>query len=151
MTATAFTPFEASLGGVMIGIASAWSLAMNGKIPGISGICSRALQARAGDTAWRVVFLLGMVLGGLGARALYATIWEDAFVPGPRPGFPLALLITAGLLVGAGSRVGGGCTSGHGVCGIGRGSKPAILATCVFMASGAATVYTMRHLLGGAA
>ncbi len=145
MTITDFTPWTALLGGILIGTASAWALALNGKIPGISGLCSRILRAESGDTAWRVFFLTGLV----GGAALLFRLIPDTAAFGMAPSLPLA--IVAGLLVGIGTRVGGGCTSGHGICGIGRGSVRSIVATLVFMGAAIVTVYLMHHVFGGGA
>ncbi|HJO03016.1 MAG TPA: YeeE/YedE family protein [Acidobacteriota bacterium] len=139
MTIVDFTPWTALLGGLMIGTASAWAMALNGKIPGISGLCARTLLAEPGDTAWRVSFLAGLI-GGAGL--LFQLIPDTAaFALAPS----LGLAGTAGLLVGVGTRVGGGCTSGHGICGIGRGSRRSTVATLVFVATAIITVYLMRH------
>jgi len=142
MTIVNFTPWTALLGGLLIGLASAAVVALNGKIPGISGVCARVLLRVPGDTAWRLLFLLGLVAGG--GVVLWLTSAD--FAP-PRSTLQLVL---AGLLVGIGTRVGGGCTSGHGVCGIGRGSVRSIVATVTFMIAGMATVFVVDHLLGGA-
>lgn len=140
MIITDFTPWTALLGGVLIGTASAWALALNGKIPGISGLCSRVLRAERGDTAWRVFFLAGLVGG---AALLFRVIPDTAtFAMAPS----LTLAGVAGLLVGVGTRVGGGCTSGHGICGIGRGSRRSAVATLVFVGAAMATVYLARHV-----
>ena len=61
------------------------------------------------------------------------------------------LLVLGGLIVGFGTRWGSGCTSGHGVCGLARLSPRSIVATGVFMAVAALTVFVTRHLLGGLA
>jgi uncharacterized membrane protein YedE/YeeE len=141
MTITDFTPLSALVGGLLIGAASAAALALNGKIPGISGVFGRILRGVPGDTAWRVVFVLGLVAGGALVFGLYppAAAFESSGT--------LLQMALAGLLVGIGTRVGGGCTSGHGVCGIARGSKRSIVATLTFMLAGFLTVYVLRHLM----
>lgn len=132
------------LGGILIGLASLLALVATGKIPGISGLFSRLLSPHAGRAAWRLMFFLGLLVG---AGAAFAWL-EPAMVY--RPGRPLPAFAIAGLLVGLGTRVGGGCTSGHAVCGIGLGSRNALLATVLFMAAGMATVLALRHLpVGG--
>lgn len=141
MTITDFTPWSALLGGILIGTASAWALALNGKIPGISGLCSRILLVERDDTAWRVFFLTGLVGG---AALLFRLIPDTAAF---RMAPSLTLVVVAGFLVGIGTRVSGGCTSGHGICGIGRGSRRSIVATLVFMGTAIVTVYLMRHVL----
>ena len=137
------TPWSASLGGLMIGTASALAV-VQGKIPGISGVFGRIFRGVSGDTGWRVAFVLGLVAGG---AATYALLPSTAAFGLPRT---LPQVAIAGLLVGLGTRVGGGCTSGHGVCGVGSGSIRGIVGTLTFMATGFATVYALHHLLGGA-
>lgn len=129
------------LGGVMIGIAATGLLYLLGRIAGISGILWSAIS-ESGDRSWRWFFLGGMLLGPL----LYHGVSGVAYPAGPALGLPYA--IAGGLLVGFGTRLGSGCTSGHGVCGIGRLSTRSLVATCVFMATGIATVFILRHGLG---
>jgi uncharacterized membrane protein YedE/YeeE len=142
--ATAFTPLTATLGGILIGCAAALLLLALGRAAGISGILGGALARSCKGRGWRILFLIGLPLGALA-------------VGGSRGGLEIQVatsthgLVAAGLLVGFGTRLGSGCTSGHGVCGIGRGSRRSLVATVVFMATGAATVFAMRHLLGGGA
>jgi len=140
---TPFTPFTATLGGLLIGCAAVLLLLVNGRIAGISGILGGALSPRSEDRSWRMAFLLGLPIGALAVAALRGGLEIQVSTS-------LPTLIAAGLLVGFGTRLGGGCTSGHGVCGIGRGSQRSVVATAVFMASGAITVFVARHLLGGA-
>ena len=144
MEATPFTPLEGLLGGALIGLASALLLLTDGRVAGISGILSRALVPERGDFAWRAAFLLGLPLGAL--AVIRAT--GDAHGFAITPHWPV--LAAGGLLVGFGSALGSGCTSGHGVCGIARGSRRSIAATCTFMATGVATVLVVRHVLGAA-
>jgi len=139
---THFTPYTALGGGLLIGAAAVLLLYLNGRIAGISGILNGVLAHQAGDTAWRVAFIVGMLVGG----AAFWWLTPHAFVP--RHGYPVPLLLTAGFLVGFGTRLGGGCTSGHGVCGLGRRSLRSLVATVTFVACGVLTVYLMRHLLG---
>ena len=127
-------------GGVLIGLSATLLLLLDGRIAGMSGILGGTLFPRRGDVSWRVMFLLGLVV----AAALYM-----AFVPGaplPRSDFPRAGLVIAGLLVGFGTRMGNGCTSGHGVCGLGRLSMRSLAAVLTFMATAVATTYVTRHL-----
>ena len=126
-------------GGVAIGASSALLLLLEGRIAGISGILGGALQARGGGQLWRLAFLAGLPLGAL----LFAAA---AGAPRPRIEAGPLLLVAGGLLVGYGTRLGSGCTSGHGVCGIARGSRRSLAATLTFMLAGAATVYVTRHL-----
>lgn len=139
---TAFTPYTALGGGLLIGVAAVLLLYLNGRIAGISGIVNGALARTRGDFAWRVAFLVGMIAGG----AAFWWLTPHAFIP--RQGFAPLLLVVAGFLVGFGTRLGSGCTSGHGVCGLGRRSLRSLVATATFVGCGMLTVYVMRHLLG---
>jgi uncharacterized membrane protein YedE/YeeE len=144
MEATTFTPLQGLLGGALIGLASALLLYTDGRVAGISGIFASALVPVRGDFAWRAAFLLGLPLGA--AAVIRAT--------GDSHGFAITaswpVLIAGGLLVGFGTALGSGCTSGHGVCGIARGSRRSIAATATFMAVGVATTFVLRHVLGAA-
>jgi uncharacterized membrane protein YedE/YeeE len=144
MVASTFTPWSALIGGCLIGAASSLSLAFNGKVPGISGVVARILRRAANDTWWRVCFVIGLLGGGAG----YVR-WSAQPVSYDPSAGPLVTAV-AGLLIGFGARVGGGCTSGHGICGIGRGSATSIVATVVFMATGMLTVWVSRQLSGAA-
>ena len=143
-----FTPISSLVGGALIGLASVWLLAANGRIAGVSGILHGIFsppEALEGPHAaqWRAWFVSGLLLAGLA--------WQAASAPVPlRDGFPLGWLAVAGLLVGFGTRMGGGCTSGHGVCGLGRLSARSLVAVLVFMAGGMIAAYLMRHVLGAA-
>lgn len=137
-----FTPLTALCGGLLIGLAASVLLLFNGRIAGISGIVGGLLQRyKAGDLAWRVVFVLGLVL----APVLYRLFAE---LPESRIDAGWAMLVVAGVLVGFGSRLGSGCTSGHGVCGLSRLSPRSLVATATFMTTGFVAVYVVRHLLG---
>jgi len=135
-----FTPWSALTGGILIGIASAMFILLNGRIAGISGIVGGLLKPQPGDSLWRVLFIAGMLLAPLGwlIFAQLPVIQIDADYP---------LLIIAGLIVGISTRYGAGCTSGHGVCGISRLSPRSLVATLAFMGTGFITVYVMRHLI----
>jgi len=135
---------SALLGGVLIGASAALLYLLYGRIAGISGIWSGASDR--GERAWRLPFLLGLLLVGLAARLL-----APESVPLAGTGTSAPLLAIAGLLVGFGTRMSNGCTSGHGVCGLGRGSARSLSATFTFMAVAAVVVLVTRHLLGGAA
>lgn len=137
----AFTPISALIGGGLIGLATGLTLLLNGKIAGISGVVGRILRPAPGDVAWRVWFLLGLVAGGAATFAVYPPSRTLELAGGGA-----LVMAIAGLLVGLGTRVGGGCTSGHGVCGISRGSTRGILATVSFMAVAGLVVYLRRHL-----
>ncbi|MEY4510826.1 MAG: hypothetical protein RLZZ450_2948 [Pseudomonadota bacterium] len=133
---------RALLGGVLIGSACALLLMTHGRIAGISNVMGGLLQPRqVGDTSWRVGFLGALVLGG----ALFVRIWPERFSTLGMPRWPV--LIIAGLLVGVGTRLGNGCTSGHGVCGMGRGSPRSLAATLTFMVAGILAVLVTRHAL----
>ena len=136
-----FTPLAALAGGVLIGIAAAMFLLLNGRIAGISGVLGGLLRPLRGDVAWRGAFVLGLV----GAPLVYLLF---AVLPRPQIDAGYGTLILAGLLVGVGTRYGSGCTSGHGVCGISRLSPRSLVATLAFMGTGFATVFVTRHLLG---
>ena len=138
---THFTPWAALAGGVLLGLASALFVLLNGRILGISGIVGGLLRPRAGDMGWRLAFLLGMLV----APGLY---W---LVVGPtqqRIDATWGMVVIAGLLVGVGTRYGSGCTSGHGVCGLSRMSPRSLVATLAFMGAGFVTVFLIRHALG---
>ena len=137
---SAFSPLTALAGGALIGLAAVLLVLFNGRIAGISGIVAALLPPRLRGGAWRLAFVLGL----LAAPWLYQ--W---FAPLPAAGSPAAspLLVLAGLLVGCGTRLGSGCTSGHGVCGLSRLSLRSLAATQVFMATGFATVFVVRHVL----
>jgi uncharacterized membrane protein YedE/YeeE len=138
-----FTPLPALIGGAMIGLAASGLLAFGGRIAGISGIVGGLLRPRAGDIAWRAAFVLGLIGGGSLLRLADPAALTLAGAP------PLPLLVLAGLLVGFGTHLGNGCTSGHGVCGISRGSPRSLVATLAFMLTGALTVWLTRMLGGG--
>jgi len=137
-----FSPISSLLGGALIGAAATLLLTVNGKLAGISGILDGVLRGTGADRTWKALFLGGLLTAGLIASRLY-----PCAIGHPPPS--LELLVVGGFLVGAGTRIGTGCTSGHGVCGISRGSTRSIAATIVFMATGGATVYVLRHLLPG--
>lgn len=138
---TAFTPVPALAGGLLIGISAGLMMLLNGRIAGISGILGGLLRPVAGERAWRLAFLAGLVAAPA-AHALVAAL-PVLTVQADSP-----VLVAAGLLVGAGTRLGSGCTSGHGVCGLSRLSWPSLVATLCFIASGFATVFIARHALG---
>lgn len=132
-----FTPFSALAGGALIGLAAVLLMLFHGRIAGISGILGGLVPPRAGDMAWRITFLAGLVAGA----ALMA--WAGGLVPSVPPR-SLAVVTIAGLLVGVGTQLGGGCTSGHGVCGLARLSPRSLAATAIFMAAGVAVVFLVR-------
>jgi len=138
---SAFTPWSAAIGGVIIGAAVAIFVLVNGRIAGISGIVGGFFRPAPGDVAWRLAFVAGL----MAAPMLYmlAATLPPVVIDASYP-----TLIVAGLLVGVGTRYGAGCTSGHGVCGISRVSPRSLVATLSFMAAGFATVYVVRHVIG---
>jgi len=137
-----FTPVPALAGGMLIGFSATLLLLFNGRIAGISGILGCVFTLTAGDRVWRLMFLSGMLIAGF----TYQLLLPGSF--SGRPDFPTYLLLIGGFIVGFGTRMGGGCTSGHGVCGIGRLSKRSLVATVVFMGAGIISVYVTRHLFG---
>jgi uncharacterized membrane protein YedE/YeeE len=136
-----FSPGSAVIGGVIIGLAVAVFVLVNGRIAGISGIVGGLLNPAPGDVAWRIAFVAGLIAAPLcfAIVAKLPPVVIDASYP---------TLVIAGLLVGIGTRYGAGCTSGHGVCGISRLSPRSIVATLSFMAAGFATVFVARHFIG---
>lgn len=141
---TEFTPVSALIGGALIGLAATLLLKLNGRIAGISGILNGALSLRPGDRTWRLLFVVGLVLGGF----IYQLVADRPLMT--REGFPSLQLVVAGVLVGFGTRLGSGCTSGHGVCGIARLSPRSLLATLLFVATGMLTASAMYLLTGTA-
>ena len=129
------------LGGALIGTSASLLLVFNGRIAGVSGVLAGAME-QASDARWRRLFLGGLVLGGVALRVLAPSTL-------PAPSTPLLRALVAGVLVGFGARLGGGCTSGHGVCGISRGSVPSIVSTVTFMATGMVATALVLHVLGG--
>lgn len=138
-----FTPWASLAGGVLIGLASALFILLNGRILGISGILGGLLPPKSGDAGWRVTFLLGMAAAPL----VFAWLAPAGFLQAPRIEASNVVLIVAGLLVGLGTRYGSGCTSGHGVCGLSRLSPRSLVATLTFMGAGFLTVYVLRHVI----
>ena len=135
-----FTPWASLAGGLLLGLASAIFILVNGRILGISGIIGGLLRPTSGDVGWRLAFVLGMLVAPL----LYLLLAGPVAV---RIDASWATLVIAGLLVGVGTRFGSGCTSGHGVCGLSRLSPRSLVATLAFMGAGFVTIYLMRHLL----
>ncbi len=127
-------------GGLVIGIATTILLLINGRIAGISGIIGGLLRMQRGDMSWRIAFIAGLILSPVIWQLFHA-------LPEIRVETSTSMLILAGLLVGYGTRLGSGCTSGHGVCGVSRGSPRSIVATLTFIATGFATVYLLRHII----
>lgn len=144
MIDTAFTPWASLTGGVLIGVASTLLMLFAGRVMGATGILAGLFQPSSReDFAWRAALLAGMVTGP-------AVVWlvsgEMAAVQVP---VSTAALVIGGLIVGVGVTYGSGCTSGHGVCGMARLSPRSVVATITFMAFTFATVFVVRHVIGG--
>ncbi|WP_212629217.1 YeeE/YedE family protein [Pseudomonas sp. KB-10] len=137
-----FTPWSALAGGALIGLAASLFALLNGRVAGISGLLGSLLQRQSEGRGEKAAFLFGLLLAP-GLLAMFAALPPVHFDVGSFG------LILAGLLVGIGTRYGSGCTSGHGVCGLSRLSPRSLVATLCFMATGFATVFVLRHLLGG--
>lgn len=138
---TNFTPWASLIGGLLIGLATAMFLLLNGRIAGISGILGGLLRPTKGDIRWRIAFIAGLVFSPIAFSVV-------APLPAVQIDADTTSLVTAGLLVGIGTRYGSGCTSGHGVCGISRLSPRSMVATTLFMLAGFITVFVARHLIG---
>lgn len=135
-----FTP--ALVGGLLIGASASLLLVTVGRVAGWSGVVAGLVRPVHGEVAWRALLLLGLLMGGVAA----SRVWPGAF---PAQAVSVPLLGAAGLLVGYGTKLGGGCTSGHGVCGISRGSARSIVATLTFMLTGVIAVFVLRRVTGG--
>ena len=135
------TEFEVLMpltGGTLIGIAASMMLLFNGKVAGVSGIFGGMLFQQGKERAWQLSFIAGLIAGGILLYIINAEFFENS------SGRGLLTATIAGLLVGIGTRVGGGCTSGHGVCGIGRLSLRSIVATVTFVLAGMAIVVLVQ-------
>ena len=135
----AFTPWPALSGGLLIGLAAAMFVLLNGRIAGISGVLGGLFKPTRGDLGWRVAFIGGLI----GAPLVYAIF---STLPSVQIDAGYGALLVAGFLVGVGTRLGSGCTSGHGVCGLSRLSARSLVATATFMGAGFFTVFVLRHL-----
>ena len=141
---TEFTPLASLMGGAMIGFAAVLLMVFRGRVLGATGILTGFIMPESsGDWAWRAVLMAGMVSGPL-VYLLITGGWPEIVSP---VSFPM--LIIGGVIVGLGVVYGSGCTSGHGVCGVARFSRRSVVATATFMATMAATVYVIRHVIGG--
>jgi uncharacterized protein len=138
------SPLMAIAGGLLIGSAAALLLIFSGRIAGVSGMIAAATGIADKGPPWAqaLAFSIGLPLGAWLISLFVRTpqIMVTSSIP---------MLIAAGLLVGVGTRLGNGCTSGHGVCGMARLSRRSIVATATFMTAGFATVFVVRHLIGG--
>ena len=129
-----FTPWMSLAGGLLIGVAAALLVLLNGRIAGISGILGNVLQGSIGEQGWRIAFVIGV--------SLPAWIFGVDVTLFPRD---MNWAITAGLLVGIGTQLGSGCTSGHGICGLANLSVRSLVATLTFMTAAVVTVFVVRH------
>ena len=136
-----FTPWLSLGGGILLGLASAAFILVNGRILGISGILGGLLVPRLGDIGWRIAFLLGIAA----APFVSALLLPSGYMEAPRIEAGFIAIAIAGLLVGFGTRYGSGCTSGHGVCGLSRLSPRSLVSTLIFMGLGFLVVYVLRH------
>ena len=136
-----FTPVSGLIGGLLIGLAAALLLLLNGRLSGISGIVGGLVVPKDSDAGWRMAFVAGLLVGALA----YLLATGDAVLVRMQASLPV--LVLAGLLVGFGTRLGSGCTSGHGVCGLARLSKRSIAATGVFFGVAILTVFLTRHVI----
>ena len=139
-----FTPIQSLIGGALLGLSAALLLLLNGRVAGISGIFSGLLVPARGEFVWRALFIAGLMCGGRLVGRLRPELFNNAL---PRSG---TAVVAAGILVGFGSRLANGCTSGHGLCGVSRGSTRSLAATMTFVATGMATAFLIRRVFGGA-
>ncbi|MGI9572257.1 MAG: YeeE/YedE family protein [Candidatus Actinomarinaceae bacterium] len=141
---TEFTPITSLLGGALIGLSAVMLMATYGKIAGISGIIFRILPPvlRKESIPVGMLFILGLLLAVPFWNLFFGDIERQAVSDN------YFILGVSGLLVGFGSSYGNGCTSGHGVCGLSRGSIRSLIATFSFMFTGFLTVYILRNILG---
>jgi uncharacterized protein len=138
-----FTPILSTIGGALIGLAAIGLLLANGRIAGISGITAGVLHPKEGNTLWRVLFIAGMLFGAFLILRFHPASLDI------RIDVSNAALLLGGFLVGIGARIGNGCTSGHGVCGVGRLAPRSIVASITFFGMAVLTSYLIRHVIGG--
>ena len=136
-----FTPIESLLGGLIIGLAVAILYLMRGNYTGISGIYYNVISVNKSGFLWRFLFISGLIIGPV-LLSFFSYTDLGFEMPNTNP----IIVILGGLLVGYGTQLGSGCTSGHGVCGIGRLSIRSIVGTCVFVGAGVVTVLITRSL-----
>lgn len=136
-----FTPIASTVGGLLIGLSAILMLLFNGRIAGISGISKGILANTGHERSWRALFVLGLIIGG--AMMVVLSPEKTAKVVGNST-LQMAL---GGLIVGFGTAMGNGCTSGHGVCGLGRRSVRSLASVITFMAAGFVTMFIMTHVL----
>lgn len=146
-TITEFTPLASLFGGVLIGLSSLLVLLLFGRIAGVSGITTAGLLTPSRDCLWRIAFLLGLVFAPWLMTKLGQDQWGLSFLSTLPVSENLMGMALAGLAVGVGTVLGSGCTSGHGVCGLGRASARSLVAVLTFMATAAVTVAVLRHVV----
>jgi hypothetical protein len=134
-----FTPVSALLGGALMGLSALGLLAYNRQICGVSGMIEGCLPPVSDDSDWRASFLLGLVIGGLMLSVHYPEAF-DFNIPSA-----LWTIFLGGFFVGIGSRLSHGCTSGHGICGIGRLSRNSIVITLLFLITAIVTATTIGY------
>ena len=139
-----FTPLMSLAGGIIIGCAALLLLVSIQRIAGISGIIGGLFPVIRQDLTWRLFFVAGLLLGGF----VLATVYPNSLAINLTYSTPA--LVVAGLLVGFGSRLGNGCTSGHGICGLGRLSPRSMIAVVTFMATGIISAVMVGQIFGGA-
>jgi uncharacterized membrane protein YedE/YeeE len=140
---TNFAPISGLVGGALIGLAATILMLTIGRIAGVCGIVLNAMiPTDMAGRSWRLAFILGLPLGALLVTAIGLKDWSGMSFPATMP-----TTIIAGFVVGVGSTFGSGCTSGHGICGLARFSMRSIVATLTFIATAAATVFVIRHLV----
>jgi uncharacterized protein len=142
-SASQFTPWLSLSGGILIGVAASILLLLNGRVAGISGITGGLILPEKGDATWRVLFIGGLLLGGVVAARLFPALLHDGLLRSA------PVLVLAGVLVGFGTRLSNGCTSGHGLYGLSRFSRRSFVAVVIFMGTGALTVAAVNGLFGG--
>ncbi len=141
-----FTPVSSLIGGLMIGAGAAAMMVLRGRIVGISGMFGVLVRPIKGDTLWRILFLISTVAGAYLAMQLGV---KAPAMPAFLGAGSSELIILSGVVVGIGTRIGNGCTSGHGICGIGRLSPRSMVATASFMAAAMVSVFVVHHLILG--
>lgn len=140
-----FDPISAFIGGLILGGSALMLYLLRGDVAGINGMVTGILKPIKGEVSWRVLFIVGLIIGGIIYRSYGGSITRL------EPAVDGYWVVLAGLLVGLGATFGSGCTSGHGICGLARWSVRSLVATLTFMATAILTVFIIRHLLGGLA
>ncbi len=140
-------------GGLLIGLGVALLYLVTGRLGGASTFFSASWSwvfktpffrqpALLNSRRWRLLYALGLVLGG----GLYLALG----LPQAASHMPAWKLALGGVLIGFGARLGGGCTSGHGICGMASLSRGSFAIVGTFMATAIATAWVMRYLGVGA-